>query len=93
MVERALSAAAGRACLDRVFEGLSRDLQQNRFSRERAVRAYASAIDKAVWSYLQDSSLRRIIYRNYLIGTERSAIIKAVGEEVAKLGPQSREGR
>jgi hypothetical protein len=85
LVERALSAPMGRACLTRVLESLIKDLRRNRFSSAKAVRAYTSGIDKAVWDYLQGSSLRRIIYRNHLIGLERFLIVQAVQEVAAKL--------
>lgn len=71
LLELALSAEAGRVCLERVREALFNDLKQSRFRHARAVDAYTGGIDAAVRAYLQDSPLRRIVYRNYLIGPGR----------------------
>jgi hypothetical protein len=72
LVERALSAPMGRACLARVQDSLVNDLERNRFTCARAVKAFTRSLDEAVWTYLQNSSLRPIVYRNYLSDFARS---------------------
>jgi hypothetical protein len=72
LIDRALAAPAGQRCLAKARERLLGDLRRNRFSSARAVRLYTSSIDEAVWAYVSDSSLRRIIYRDHLVSVERS---------------------
>jgi len=72
LIDRALSGAAGQACLANARERLINDLQHNRFSCARAIEIYTSSIDRAVWAFLGQSPLRRIVYRNHLLTVERS---------------------
>jgi hypothetical protein len=71
LIDRALGGSGGQACLAKARERLFNDVERNRFSSPRATRVYMSSIDSAVWAYLGDSSLRRIIYRDHLISLER----------------------
>ena len=72
LIERALGGAVGQAFLAKARERLNSDLQHNRFSCARAVEVYTSSIDQAVWTFLGQSPLRRIVYRNHLLSVERS---------------------
>jgi hypothetical protein len=72
LIDRALSGAVGEAFLAKARERLNNDLQHNRFSCARAVEVYTSSIDRAVWAFLGQSPLRRIVYRNHLLSEERS---------------------
>jgi hypothetical protein len=72
LIDRALQGPAGLTCLAEARQRLIGDMRRNRFSSAKAARVYTSSIDSAVWAYLEQSSLRRIIYREHLIGRERS---------------------
>jgi hypothetical protein len=72
LIDRAVGVPAGQACLAKARERLFDDLRRNRFSCARAVRVFNFSIDEAVWAYVSDSPLRRIIYRDHLVGAERS---------------------
>jgi hypothetical protein len=98
LIDRALAADVGRLGLERVFEQLFKELKQNRLSHTKAVEAYLAAIDAAVWVCLQDSPLRRIVYRNFLIDGERQrrgqlfadAFMRATGANDQKAREASR---
>jgi hypothetical protein len=75
-----------------------KELKQNRLSHTKAVEAYLAAIDAAVWVCLQDSPLRRNVYRNFLIDGERQrrgqlfadAFMRATGANDQKAREASR---
>lgn len=72
LIDRALGESFGQTCLANARERVLNDLQRNRFRSVRAVEIYVSSIDDAVWVYLGESPLRRIVYRNHLRSLERS---------------------
>jgi CRP-like cAMP-binding protein len=65
LVDRALASPAGAHCLRRAESRLEHHLQSGRFNTEGAVHLFTCSTDDAVWSYLRDHPLARIIYRNY----------------------------
>ena len=72
LIDRALDAATGQACLGKARQRLLDDLRRDRFAAARAQHVFAAGIDAAVWDYVGQSPLRSIIYRNHLTGVERA---------------------
>ena len=72
LVDRALASPVGAQCLEKVERRLLETLEQGRFNTQNAVDLYTFGIDDAVWANLEDNTLRRIIYRNYVLSREGS---------------------
>jgi hypothetical protein len=74
LVDRALASPAGTSFLRSAEARLQADLKAHRFNTQGAVHLFTRSADAAVWSYLRDNPLARIIYRNYratLAGREK----------------------
>jgi hypothetical protein len=65
LVDRALASPAGARFLKSAESRLHADLKRQRFNTEGAVHLFTRSADAAVWSYLRDNPLARIIFRNY----------------------------
>jgi hypothetical protein len=66
LVDRALASPAGSYFLKSAETRLQADLKRHRFNTEGAVHLFTRSADAAVWSYLRNNPLARVIYRNYL---------------------------
>jgi CRP-like cAMP-binding protein len=72
LIDRALASPAGVQCLEQVETRLLDALKRRRFNTQSAIDLFSTAADRAVWTHLRRSPLRRIIYRNYLVSADGS---------------------